>query len=184
MQNGASWEGEPRHPGKENIPTLVTPWSFFKETEHGFWMSRFQPRLLPLKHLSGLEACNPCITQTDVRSFSSQVFRVPECKSLNDVQAIIYLKLPEKIFRFLLPAHHRKFKKQLWQSLPRIPAKCSLLWGKEAMQSTEGNVVKPERKQKLSNSALISRYVNDIPLFRPPFSLVRYYTTRKFIIVI
>lgn len=152
------------HPGKENIPTLVTPWGISKATEQGFWMSRFQPCLSPLIQLFGLEACNPCILRL---MWDHSALRFSWFLSVNNLTMCKHsciLKVPEKIFPFVLPAHHHKFKKQPWQNVPRIPAKCSLLWGKEAMQSTRGNVIKPERKQKWSNSALTFKYVNYVTL--------------------
>lgn len=67
--------------------------------------------------------------------------------------------------------------------MPRLPAKRRLLWGKEAMHFAKGNVVKAERKQKLSNSVLTSKYVNYIPV-QAPFLLGQISYHKKFIIVI
>lgn len=167
--------------GRRTFPHYSHIEEFPKKQSMDLGMSRFPPRLSILKHLCDLETCDPCGTRTDVREFISWLFRVPVCKSLNDVRAIMYLKLPEKIFPILLPALHHNSLKNSFDGVCQEPLPSVVFFFKGRGLC---NLLSSNLKENRSHQTQFSHpNMRITALFRPLFSLARYYTTRKFTIV-
>lgn len=163
---------EARHPGKENVPTLVTPWGVSKEAEHGFWVSGFRPRCSPFKHLAGLETCNPKILRLmwdhSVLGFSGflSVNHLAMCK-----QSCVWNSLRKCSHFYYLPVLtnlKNSFDRVCQESLPSVVffegrRLCNLLRGM-LLNLKENRSYQTQRSHP--NMWITS-------LFRPLFSLVR-----------